>query len=163
MTALFSASDHSKPLLINGSGQKSLLSALMSRVNSSWMLMAVLFLALGVIDTFVYPGTSWGNRDSFGGCNFKNKFLAYAREAVLPFYILHQTVIITVGFYVIRWKLSPAVKYLITVPVSFILIIALYDLLIRRINKKNKRPPLSLRYESYPQTWLNIQRLRVKP
>jgi surface polysaccharide O-acyltransferase-like enzyme len=65
--------------------------------------------------------------------NFKNRFLAYASEAVLPFYILHQTVIIMVGYYVVRWALHPALKYLIIVLVSFALIVVLYDLLIRRI------------------------------
>jgi len=30
--------------------------------------------------------------------NFKNRFLSYASKAVLPFYILHQTVIIVVGY-----------------------------------------------------------------
>jgi hypothetical protein len=29
-------------------------------------------------------------------------FLRYANEAVLPFYILHQTVIVSVGFFVVR-------------------------------------------------------------
>jgi glucan biosynthesis protein C len=66
--------------------------------------------------------------------NFKNKFLSYASEAVLPFYILHQTVIIIVGYYVVRWELNPAVKYLVIVLISLCLIMALYDLLIKRIN-----------------------------
>ena len=65
--------------------------------------------------------------------NFKNRFLAYAGEAVLPFYILHQTVIIVVGYYVVGWQLHPAVKYLIIAPAAFCVIMALYDLLIKRI------------------------------
>jgi glucan biosynthesis protein C len=65
--------------------------------------------------------------------DFKNRFLAYASQAVLPFYILHQTVIITVGYYVVRWKLNPALKYQIILPISFGLIIAIYDLLVRRM------------------------------
>ena len=32
--------------------------------------------------------------------NHNNKFLGYANEAVLPFYILHQTIIIIIGFFV---------------------------------------------------------------
>jgi len=66
--------------------------------------------------------------------NFKNKFLAYASEAVLPFYILHQTVIIVVGYYVVRWQVNSALKYLVILVVSFCLIMALYHLLIKRIN-----------------------------
>ena len=66
--------------------------------------------------------------------NFRNKLLAYASEAVLPFYILHQTVIIVVGYYVVRWELNSALKYLVILVVSFCLIMALYHLLIKRIN-----------------------------
>ena len=66
--------------------------------------------------------------------DFKTKFLAYASEAVLPFYILHQTVIIVVGYYVVRWDLNPALKYLIILLISFSLIMAMYDLLIKKIN-----------------------------
>ena len=66
--------------------------------------------------------------------NFKNKLLAYASEAVLPFYILHQTVIIVVGYYVVRWELNPGLKYSVILVVSFCLIMALYALLIKRIN-----------------------------
>jgi glucan biosynthesis protein C len=36
--------------------------------------------------------------------NFNNGFLKYARVAVLPFYILHQTVIVTIGFYIAKWE-----------------------------------------------------------
>jgi glucan biosynthesis protein C len=66
--------------------------------------------------------------------DFKIKFLAYASEAVLPFYILHQTVIIVVGYYVVQWELNPALKYLVIALISFSLIITMYDLLIKRIN-----------------------------
>ncbi len=66
--------------------------------------------------------------------NFNNKVLAYANEAVLPFYILHQTIILLVGWYVIPLKISIPVKYLIISTSSFVMIIALYELLIKRLN-----------------------------
>ena len=65
--------------------------------------------------------------------NFKNRFLAYASEAVLPFYILHQTVIIVVGYYVVQWDIDVSLKYLIILFISFGLIMAVYDLLIKRV------------------------------
>ena len=34
--------------------------------------------------------------------NTNQKFLAYGNEAVLPFYLFHQTIILCVGWYVIR-------------------------------------------------------------
>jgi hypothetical protein len=53
---------------------------------------------------------------------------------VLPFYILHQAIILTVGFYVLRLDTSLWIEYLLIAVSSFIVIMALYELLIRRIN-----------------------------
>lgn len=66
--------------------------------------------------------------------NRPGRALPYANEAVLPFYILHQTVILCVGWFVIRWNIGMLPKYLIIAVCSFILIMALYELLVRRIN-----------------------------
>ena len=66
--------------------------------------------------------------------NFNNTFLGYANEAVLPFYILHQTIIMIIGFYVIQSDMSIAAKYWIITPVSFVAIMSIYELLIRRTN-----------------------------
>jgi glucan biosynthesis protein C len=66
--------------------------------------------------------------------NFKHKVLAYGNEAVLPFYIFHQTIILCVGWSVIRRNIGILPKYLIIVVVSFVLIMTLYELLVRRFN-----------------------------
>ncbi|MFC2015447.1 acyltransferase family protein [Chloroflexota bacterium] len=66
--------------------------------------------------------------------NFNNGQLAYGNEAVLPFYILHQTVILLVGWYIIPLDLSILLKYLVISASSFVLIMLLYELLIKRIN-----------------------------
>jgi hypothetical protein len=66
--------------------------------------------------------------------NFTNSVLTYANEAVLPFYILHQTVILLVGWFIIPFDLSILVKYLAIATGSFVIIMALYELLIRRFN-----------------------------
>jgi peptidoglycan/LPS O-acetylase OafA/YrhL len=63
-----------------------------------------------------------------------NKFLSYANEAVLPFYILHQTVIISIGYYVVQWSAGVGLKYLVISTTSFIAIMLIYELLVRRIN-----------------------------
>ena len=34
--------------------------------------------------------------------NFTNNFLKYANDAVLPFYVLHQTVIVIIGFFIMN-------------------------------------------------------------
>jgi len=66
--------------------------------------------------------------------NFNNKFLGYAGEAVLPFYILHQTVILIVGFFVVQLSMGIAPKYFIISTTSLIAIMVIYELLVRRIN-----------------------------
>ena len=65
---------------------------------------------------------------------FRNRALDYANEAVLPFYVLHQTVIIMVGYYVIRWPLGVPAKYAIIAGVAFVLTLGAYDILVRRWN-----------------------------
>jgi glucan biosynthesis protein C len=65
--------------------------------------------------------------------NFNNGLLKYSNEAVLPFYILHQTIIVIIGFYIANWDAGVIMKYLILSTVSFALIIALYNLLIKRV------------------------------
>jgi peptidoglycan/LPS O-acetylase OafA/YrhL len=65
---------------------------------------------------------------------FNTPFLRYANEAVLPFYILHQTVIICVGYFVVQQAIPDLLKFVIVAVSSFAIIAALYELLIRRIN-----------------------------
>jgi peptidoglycan/LPS O-acetylase OafA/YrhL len=58
--------------------------------------------------------------------------LAYANEAVLPFYILHQPVILLIGYFVIPLALPIAVKYLIIAPLAFGITLGLYEYGVRR-------------------------------
>ncbi|MHA2219775.1 MAG: acyltransferase family protein [Candidatus Hodarchaeales archaeon] len=63
---------------------------------------------------------------------FNNRYLKYGNEAVLPFYILHQTVIVFIGFQIIQWGASILLKYIFLCVSSFIIIIMLYEFTIRR-------------------------------
>jgi surface polysaccharide O-acyltransferase-like enzyme len=71
----------------------------------------------------------------FGSVYLKksNKILRYTNEAVLPFYILHQTVIVIIGFFIAEWRAAILIKYLVLASSSFAVIMILYELLIRRI------------------------------
>ncbi len=64
----------------------------------------------------------------------RSPLLKYANEAVLPFYIFHQTVLLAVGYYVIQWSIHDAFKWLVIVLVSFPLIMGFYEFLVRRWN-----------------------------
>lgn len=63
-----------------------------------------------------------------------NRFLRYANHAVLPFYMLHQTAIVIIGFFVIKLPIGVAMQYLIINGATFLTVILLYEVLIRRIN-----------------------------
>jgi peptidoglycan/LPS O-acetylase OafA/YrhL len=56
----------------------------------------------------------------------------YGNEAVLPFYVLHEPVIVAVAWVVVRWPAPLLVKYFSVVAASFILTVALYEGLVRR-------------------------------
>ncbi|MBI5966201.1 MAG: acyltransferase family protein [Chloroflexi bacterium] len=63
--------------------------------------------------------------------NFNNNLLKYANEAVLPFYILHQTVIILFGFLINHLDVSIGLKYTLVVFTSFVSILLVYEFLKR--------------------------------
>lgn len=65
---------------------------------------------------------------------FTNRTLRYSNEAVLPFYIMHQTVIVAIGFIIAHWNLGVTPKYLILSVSSFVLIVTIYHLAIKRVN-----------------------------
>ena len=56
----------------------------------------------------------------------------YGNEAVLPFYVLHEPVIVAVAWVVVRWPAPLLVKYLSVVVASFVLTLVLYEGLVRR-------------------------------
>jgi peptidoglycan/LPS O-acetylase OafA/YrhL len=66
--------------------------------------------------------------------NTSTPFVRYANEAVLPFYIMHQTVLLCVGYFVVQWAISDVLKWLIILLASFGIIMALYEFLVRRFN-----------------------------
>jgi surface polysaccharide O-acyltransferase-like enzyme len=84
----------------------------------------------------LYPLTSWfwvlaliGYGKTY--INRSHKMLAYINEAVYPFYILHQTIIVILAFYVVNVSDSILSKYLFIVILSFGLSIMIYHLIIR--------------------------------
>ena len=65
--------------------------------------------------------------------NFTNHFLKYANEAVLPFYILHQTVIVTIGYFIREWSWPIIPKYVFLATTSFILIMVMVEFVVKRV------------------------------
>jgi len=70
---------------------------------------------------------------------FSMKYLAFdrpllrsANEGVMPFYILHQTVLLCIGYFVMTWAIHDVAKWVMVFVSSFIVITALYMLFIRK-------------------------------
>jgi hypothetical protein len=66
--------------------------------------------------------------------NFNGPVLSYANEAVLPFYILHQPVLLSVGYFVVQWTIPAAAKFIIIDLISFVIIMTLYEFVVHRVN-----------------------------
>ncbi|MEU8615219.1 acyltransferase family protein, partial [Actinoplanes sp. NPDC048791] len=56
----------------------------------------------------------------------------YLAEAALPFYVLHQPIVVAVAYLVVPWRAPIIAEYAVVVAVSFILTFGAYDILVRR-------------------------------
>ena len=78
------------------------------------------FGVAGWCATLAIVGALAGRPCSVGGSvpsgSRRPKAASYVRGAVLPWYVLHQPVVVAVAFYVVRWPLGPATKYGSSVP-----------------------------------------------
>lgn len=87
-----------------------------NKAYNSWFWIVALF----------YIGDRYLNRNSAA--------LQYCSEAVMPFYILHQPVIVTLGFLVRAVALPVALKFPLLLVVSFAIIMTIYHFVVRRVN-----------------------------
>jgi glucan biosynthesis protein C len=92
-----------------------------------------------VLFQIIWSVASWGSvvfMLSMGAryLNFNRRMLAYGNEAVLPFYLFHQTIILVVGFFIIPLRMGSLPKFLIIAVVSFAAIMILYEFAVRRLN-----------------------------
>ena len=96
--------------------------------------------------TFSFPGSFIGNfffaLISWGWAlfalylamtylNFSNRLLEYANETIMPFYLLHQPVIIVIAYFVVQWDVGIPVKLLVIGISSLLIALALIELLIK--------------------------------
>lgn len=97
-----------------------------------------------VIFTYLFdalsPTIAWGWVFAFIGygkryLNREFKILNYLNQAVYPFYILHQTVIVILAYYIVQLSNESILsKYLYTLGITFFITLLSYHLLIRPFN-----------------------------
>lgn len=66
--------------------------------------------------------------------NSNNKFRKLANEAIYPFYLLHQPIIVVMGYIMVQWDVAVLWKVVLITLSSFTLTMAIYWLLIRPFN-----------------------------
>lgn len=88
------------------------------------------FLKTLLISTFILGVLGYGRVL----LNKPGKFLNWANESVYPLYILHQTVELIIGYFIIKlnWPVMP--KFFLVVAGTFGISILLYEIFIRRFN-----------------------------
>jgi hypothetical protein len=89
----------------------------------------MLYLALLTFNSWFWVVTILGYGRKY--LNRNNALLAYANEAIYPFYILHQTVIVVIVFYVVKTTDTVLLKFLFLSAASFIATMGIYHFLIR--------------------------------
>jgi surface polysaccharide O-acyltransferase-like enzyme len=85
--------------------------------------------------------------------SYSNRLLAWARDASYPVYILHQTVIIVIAYFVVRQPWAPWTKYWVVLGATVLVCVLMYQCLLRRVAllrvafgiKQHQRDPARLR------------------
>jgi glucan biosynthesis protein C len=94
---------------------------------SDWRTYAFLALTPIMAWSWVLTGVGYGKKY----LNKSHKVLDYVNQAVYPFYILHQTVIVILVYFVVQTTDTILMKYLFIVLVTFVITMSIYHLLIR--------------------------------
>ncbi|MGN6394980.1 MAG: acyltransferase family protein [Mucilaginibacter sp.] len=89
-----------------------------------------------ILSTALRPVIAWGWLLALVGygkkyLNRPHRSLNYLNQAVYPFYIVHQTVIVCISYYIVELQDDILSKYLFTVVVTFFITTGIYHLLIK--------------------------------
>ncbi|MBW8688252.1 acyltransferase family protein [Chitinophaga rhizophila] len=90
------------------------------------------FIALKALCGWAWVLTAIGYGKKY--LNKPHASLHYLNQAVYPFYILHQTVIVILAFYVVKTTDTIATKYVFILMTAFVVSMSIYHLLIRPYN-----------------------------
>ncbi|WP_205511181.1 acyltransferase family protein [Longitalea arenae] len=100
---------------------------LISNWRSDWRTYA--YMSLFPITAWCWIFTAIGYGKKY--LNKKHRIQNYINEAIYPFYILHQTIIVIIVYYVLQSPDPVYGKFIFTFITSFVLIMCIYHLLIR--------------------------------
>ncbi len=64
--------------------------------------------------------------------SWSSPVLTYAQESILPFYVIHHPVVLTLASFVVTWSLGLWPKFAIILVLSYAITLSLYELCVRR-------------------------------
>lgn len=99
-----------------------------------WGMRFVVPWSIILIFAFVLMSWGWALDVLYLGMkylNFTNRWLEYGKETIMPFYLLHQPVIIVISFFVVQWETVILVKLLAILVSSFLITLGLVEVLVR--------------------------------
>ena len=112
--------------------------AITSTVTVIGLLLAGLIRHDSVADSILANAFTWTWLMVFLGygrqyLSFGNRLLTWARDASYPIYILHQTVIILIAYFVIRQPWAAWIKYWVVAATTLAACALIYEFLVRRV------------------------------
>ncbi len=92
----------------------------------------ILWYTLRTVNTWLWLVAILGYGQRF--LSFTNQVQRYLNEAVYPFYILHQTVIVILAYYIVQWDVNLWIKFPVLAVGALATSLLLYDLAVKRTN-----------------------------
>ncbi|WP_066305002.1 acyltransferase family protein [Bacillus sp. FJAT-29814] len=65
--------------------------------------------------------------------NFKHKAIPYMNEAAFPVYIIHQSVLVVMGYFILKLNLGNILAFLIIMVLTFVISLLIYEFIIKRL------------------------------
>jgi surface polysaccharide O-acyltransferase-like enzyme len=89
--------------------------------------------------------------------NYSNKWLVYGSDTIMPFYLLHQPVIVVIAFFVVQWDAGITLKLLVVVLGSLLVTLGLVEV-IKRISVLRGLFGIKTRRRETPSTQADLSR-----
>jgi len=99
---------------------------------AGWMWVVAIMGFGGAWATRHRPGVGTARSVAAPGGSRLRRAARYGNEAVLPFYVLHEPVIVAIAWLIVRWHAPSPAQYVALVVLSFAVTLGLYEALVRR-------------------------------
>ena len=110
------------------------LSQVVGDVAFEWALTFVMPGSVIIVLIFTHTSWCWALNIPYLAMRYldrTNRWFTYGNDTIMSFYLLHQPVIISIAFFVVRWDAGVTMKLLVIVISSFLVTLGLSELLIR--------------------------------